>query len=981
MNKTKKSLLMSAISLLLCISMLIGSTFAWFTDSVSSASNKIQSGTLKVDLELLDKETGEWNSLKESQAPIFNNDKWEPGYVDAKVLKVENEGNLALKWVAKFYSEHQLSILADVIDVYVRPSDSEIGYPADRNLDGYTCVGNLRTFINSIEETTYGTLEAKEVSYLGLALKMREEAGNEYKGLSLGGAFDIRIYATQWTGENESDSFDNQYDKNATFDVLADKSILSSQSKYINDGAESVDFAIFHKGVKIVAVSVPAGAIADKDKPVTVTIRAIDPNVAVSKNTQAYAYDIDVSNLKSDLKGDQLVTVVVAAPKGLASIKAYHKNELLTDAVYDEVAGTITFKTASFSPFEVTAEEVRVEEFEALRNAMQSDGANIVLDKDITINLRKGSTHRSETHKTSSGYYNAVNIVNKDVSLDLNGHGIIVSCGQGYNDNSDVGALFYVGANGSLNIRDNSENKNGYIKMESSIYAVWAPHAEPSYAKIFDGIFIADSYAGDLIGTSTDPDSFDGTMANENSNRALIYAGFGGNINVYGGYFLYNNTPNDIKNRNNGAFNAKDFYNGATPLITIHEGVYLSNKEYRQNPQYTSQPNGDYDNFSVVLSQYGKISETTVNETIKIGKEESTYVWYKVVPNYKYKITFMDEDGTKVLDKVYIWEDDGKVTFSDSVDSKDYTAKSKLTGEYKTDFGGWANAASIEVTEIAANNDTDIILYPTLENKFTVRWLNEDGVVLSSAQVKSGSQYSTVAESEPNDPISKYGDEMQFSHWEIRKANANGAIISENISDTYEITSDISIYPVYNYNGQINLTPHDTDGDGRPNYYTVESATGLSGDVTIPGYVNGVQVAVITDLSGDWLNSGVTSIIIGEGVKEIRSDAFAMTSALAEVTIPSSVTKIGDAAFADPTASGLGGIFGYSKTPVITYNGTREDWDKVVAESNKNGDEWEDGLSEGTTVVCDDGTYTLTKKDGSLLWGYTYTWTWTSKNN
>ena len=213
MNKTKKSLLMSAISLLLCISMLIGSTFAWFTDSVSSVSNKIQSGTLKVDLELLDKETGVWNSLKESQAPIFNYDKWEPGYVDIKVLKVENEGNLALKWVAKFCSEYKLSILADVIDVYVRPSESEIGYPTDRNLEGYTCVGNLRTFINSIEETTYGALEAKEASYLGLALKMREDAGNEYQDKQVAASFAIQLLATQLT--HEEDSFDNQYDKDA----------------------------------------------------------------------------------------------------------------------------------------------------------------------------------------------------------------------------------------------------------------------------------------------------------------------------------------------------------------------------------------------------------------------------------------------------------------------------------------------------------------------------------------------------------------------------------------------------------------------------------------------------------------------------------------------------------------------------------------------------------------------------------------------
>ena len=220
-KSTKRALLMSGLALLLCVSMLIGSTFAWFTDSVTSAGNKIQSGTLKLDLELLDKDTG-WASIKESKAPIFNYDLWEPGYTDVKVLKVENEGSLALKWYAKFISADTLSILADVIDVYVRPSATEIGYPADRNLDGYTKVGTVRDFVNNIEETTKGALTPKgtagAISYLGIALKMREEAGNEYQGLTLG-AFDIMILATQET--YESDSFDNQYDANAEFDKVA----------------------------------------------------------------------------------------------------------------------------------------------------------------------------------------------------------------------------------------------------------------------------------------------------------------------------------------------------------------------------------------------------------------------------------------------------------------------------------------------------------------------------------------------------------------------------------------------------------------------------------------------------------------------------------------------------------------------------------------------------------------------------------------
>ncbi|MBR5314624.1 MAG: SipW-dependent-type signal peptide-containing protein, partial [Clostridia bacterium] len=211
-KSTKRALLLSGLSLLLCISMFVGSTFAWFTDSVTSTGNKIQAGTLKIDLELLDKVNG-WTSLKESQAPLFDYDLWEPGYTDVKILKIENEGSLALKWMAKFVSDSEISKLAEVIDVYVCPSATELAYPAGRDLDGYTKVGTVEDFVNTIEETTKGNLAAEEVAYLGIALKMREVAGNEYQGLSLG-AFDIQIVATQDTVE--SDSFDENYDAEAS---------------------------------------------------------------------------------------------------------------------------------------------------------------------------------------------------------------------------------------------------------------------------------------------------------------------------------------------------------------------------------------------------------------------------------------------------------------------------------------------------------------------------------------------------------------------------------------------------------------------------------------------------------------------------------------------------------------------------------------------------------------------------------------------
>ncbi len=213
----KRSLIASAVALCLCVLSLIGTTFAWFTDSVTSSGNKIVAGTLKVDLEVLDDETNTWSSVKESNAPIFDYVDWEPGYTDVKILKVENEGSLALKWKAKFVSEDELTALADVIDVYVLPSATELAYPDTRDLEsiGYEKVGTVRDFVNTIETTTTGKLQKDEVAYLGLALQMRTSAGNEYQGMDLGGAFDVQIVAAQLT--SESDSYDNQYDAGARY--------------------------------------------------------------------------------------------------------------------------------------------------------------------------------------------------------------------------------------------------------------------------------------------------------------------------------------------------------------------------------------------------------------------------------------------------------------------------------------------------------------------------------------------------------------------------------------------------------------------------------------------------------------------------------------------------------------------------------------------------------------------------------------------
>ncbi len=81
-KSTKRALISSAIALVVCISMLVGTTFAWFTDNVSSANNIIKSGNLDVELEYSVLENGNWTTYQPvtSTTKIFNYENWEPEY-------------------------------------------------------------------------------------------------------------------------------------------------------------------------------------------------------------------------------------------------------------------------------------------------------------------------------------------------------------------------------------------------------------------------------------------------------------------------------------------------------------------------------------------------------------------------------------------------------------------------------------------------------------------------------------------------------------------------------------------------------------------------------------------------------------------------------------------------------------------------------------------------------------------------------------
>ena len=196
---TKRALLSSVMAIVLCLAMLIGTTFAWFTDSASTAVNKIQAGTL--DVQLLD-ESGnslEGQTLSWQKAEGAENEEvlWEPGCTyNLQSFKIKNNGNLALKYKIAISGIDGDAELLDAIDFTVT------------GVDGVATAAALNGF--------EGKLAANSMTdAITISGHMKESAGNEYQGLTIDG-IGITVYATQDTVEN--DSYNNQYDASAATD-------------------------------------------------------------------------------------------------------------------------------------------------------------------------------------------------------------------------------------------------------------------------------------------------------------------------------------------------------------------------------------------------------------------------------------------------------------------------------------------------------------------------------------------------------------------------------------------------------------------------------------------------------------------------------------------------------------------------------------------------------------------------------------------
>ncbi len=221
----KRAWMSAALSVLLCVAMLIGTTFAWFTDTASTAVNKIQAGNLDVQLEY-SKDFTEWKKVNDTTKVFENSTLWEPGRTEVVYLRVTNAGTLALKYTLGIYNLYNSTgknvlgnkyRLSDYVKLGVAEADAAY---ADRAA-AISAVQDSAKTLNSIGDTGVvgADLATNTTKVYAMVLYMPTEVGNEanpknndpYWAAKV--SFGISVSATQ--AMSESDSFDNTYDEDA----------------------------------------------------------------------------------------------------------------------------------------------------------------------------------------------------------------------------------------------------------------------------------------------------------------------------------------------------------------------------------------------------------------------------------------------------------------------------------------------------------------------------------------------------------------------------------------------------------------------------------------------------------------------------------------------------------------------------------------------------------------------------------------------
>ena len=377
MRRSKQTLFKSFVSLLLCVSMLVGTTYAWFTDSVSTANNTIAVGNLDVELEYLT-DSG-WETVDSATEVLDKTALWEPGYTEVAYLKVTNAGSLALKYgLGVGIIKEQGSInaageeffLSDYIRYGLIETTAETTY-ATRE-DAKNALSTSASIVDGPLTTNYALEHKGDVRYVTLVVYMPEEVGNaaNYATGATPPTIQLGIELIASQQEFESDSFGTNYDAPASlaaFHFPADRISCTTSAGAQTDANNKLTAAVTLETQQASAF-IPQGVLVETGTNVlTLEISTMDQsgaNVSLKENEAQRSLDVHVKGVSANNTVPMEIYIKEAAAIGLnaGNLKLYHvKNgqtvEMTSVATftaedqfkYDPATGDITLYMATFS--------------------------------------------------------------------------------------------------------------------------------------------------------------------------------------------------------------------------------------------------------------------------------------------------------------------------------------------------------------------------------------------------------------------------------------------------------------------------------------------------------------------------------------------------------------------------------------------------------------------------------------------------------
>ena len=368
----KRALVASLLVLAICFTSFLATTFAWFTDAVSSDNNIIQTGRLDVEMYWAegkdDPATATWKDA--SDGAIFNNDKWEPGYTEVRHIKIANEGTLALQYKVVIVANGEVTDLADVIDVYY--IDPAVQVATRDALATAPKLGTLTEVLAGLGESGSGYLAKGDSDMITIALKMQESAGNEYQNTALcDGGFTIQLLATQAAGEY--DSFGNDYDKIAAADFFPGfQGGSASIAVALDDQGLTAGKSVIDTGDSVAVIPTGVKLANGNQLELTVTVKSsTESNILLGENEKMRPVDVHIEGVAADNTTPMLVILENYMTTGIntGALKLYHVENGVTvpmtqvatpvnhnEFSYDPMTGDVTLALASFSEVAVVTD-------------------------------------------------------------------------------------------------------------------------------------------------------------------------------------------------------------------------------------------------------------------------------------------------------------------------------------------------------------------------------------------------------------------------------------------------------------------------------------------------------------------------------------------------------------------------------------------------------------------------------------------------